>query len=707
MTTAADFLRAVTPPGTHMTVVAIDPKKEKGACVGMGFDADTIAAVQAFIDAHPDHNLYWTPNPLKQRVDKKPTKSDVAEMRWVHLDLDDPTDEALARLRSFQLPPTFIVFSGGGYQAFWRLREPIRVNGNLAELEAANRAVMSTLGGDKGTYNIDRIMRLPGTTNWPTKTKLAKGREPIEARLVEHHADRAYALDEFAAPTPLKKADRSADLLTQVSKAVRAGRSDDEIHAEFDSHAHAVDQADPQRAVQRCIDKARAGVDEVIAMLNEHHALVWVEGKLAVMWKQRMAGALPTLSSIADVGTYWSNHPASASIVKCWLRDPRRSEYRTMVFRPDVADTAPDYNLFGGWGVRPAAGSCALFLQHLREVVCADDADKYDYVLQWLADAVQRPAQKPGTAIGMGGRQGTGKGAVFRYLTPIFGRHCLQVAGSELLTGRFNDILAGQLMIFADEAVFGGDRRGLNKLKSYITEERISVERKHVPAFSIENYARFIFASNSDHFAPAEFDDRRFVPLQVAERRRDDAMYWNALAAEQAAGGPAALLHYLLHEVKLTRNLRRIPATEELAEQKLLGLDDAGQFWRKMLLKESHTHKVGSGNSAEWFRLGWGEPVPTENVMVHYDEHVRRSRVAYPMSIDGMGRAIKKYIPSARKSEARADERKALGLAERTYVYRLPKLEEARREFEAALRQAVEWPGDESGPVPKEPEDAL
>lgn len=52
--------------------------------------------------------------------------------------------------------------------------------------------------------------------------------------------------------------DRSKDLLARVGKDVRAGLADYEIHARHEGHPHAVDQADPERAIQRCIDLARS-----------------------------------------------------------------------------------------------------------------------------------------------------------------------------------------------------------------------------------------------------------------------------------------------------------------------------------------------------------------------------------------------------------------------------------------------------------------
>jgi hypothetical protein len=52
--------------------------------------------------------------------------------------------------------------------------------------------------------------------------------------------------------------DRSRDLLRRVAKDIRAGRADYEIVQLHRNHPHALDQADADRAVQRCIDRVRA-----------------------------------------------------------------------------------------------------------------------------------------------------------------------------------------------------------------------------------------------------------------------------------------------------------------------------------------------------------------------------------------------------------------------------------------------------------------
>ncbi len=140
----------------------------------------------------------------------KPKKADVEALEFLHNDLD-PTKgedleteraEILSRLLAFSPAPSAIIDSGGGYQAFWRLDEPFRLDGDptlIADAEAYSRQLAIMLGGDH-CHNVDRLMRLPGTVNLPNAKKREEGRVASVARVVRM-SDATYALAEFA-PAP-------------------------------------------------------------------------------------------------------------------------------------------------------------------------------------------------------------------------------------------------------------------------------------------------------------------------------------------------------------------------------------------------------------------------------------------------------------------------------------------------------------------------
>lgn len=168
--------------------------------------SDQIETLRPFIESrNAQRNLYFSINPLSTNQNKKAAKSDIAALAFLHADLDprDGCDHRLERdrikrqIEGFPIKPNLIIDSGGGFQVFWRLREPISVNGNIEQLESYNRRIAMLVGADH-CWNIDRLMRLPGTVNLPNARKRAKGRRPAFAKVIRFD-EGAYALDDFDA----------------------------------------------------------------------------------------------------------------------------------------------------------------------------------------------------------------------------------------------------------------------------------------------------------------------------------------------------------------------------------------------------------------------------------------------------------------------------------------------------------------------------
>jgi hypothetical protein len=436
--------------------------------------------------------------------------------------------------------------------------------------------------------------------------------------------------------------------------------------------------------------------NNIVEHMNSRHALIWQSGELRVLWRHEWDGGAPRTSSITSTHLYYRNQvTAFTNPVDAWMQSLERAEFDRLAFEPENTDPRV-FNLWRGWALTPVAGDCHLILKHIKETICAGDEALNKYVIGFLADIAQNPQDPKGTAVALRGPAGAGKGALWRYCEAVFRPYVLHVISPEHFLTRFNDHLAGKLLVYIDEAAWPGDRKGLGQLKGTITERRILVERKHQPAFEIENLARFLFATNNDWAVPADFDDRRFVMLDVGGALRDNDSYWTALDYEQKNGGAAAFLHYLLH-FPIEVNLRHAPATDALAKQKLLSLDDVGRFWRLMLTANIHYLSKGHGRDTYDLKIEFGQPSRTIDIYDLYLEHARRTR-QYAASFDALGRALHRYCPSLQKREGRRNDGVADPDGKRQRVYVLPTLENARAEFAAALRQPLEL---------DEPEDTL
>jgi hypothetical protein len=159
--------------------------------------------------------LYFYGNELGVELSNTHTKAyenEVTALHYVHADVDDDKSEpdfvkahtaALARIESYPLPPSLLIDSGNGFGAFWSIVPAVAVTDvNRHALRGVNKMVADALGADP-CWNLDRIMRLPFTTNFPSAAKIARGRTAVQARIVRD--DRAwccYAVEDFPHPDP-------------------------------------------------------------------------------------------------------------------------------------------------------------------------------------------------------------------------------------------------------------------------------------------------------------------------------------------------------------------------------------------------------------------------------------------------------------------------------------------------------------------------
>lgn len=130
---------------------------------------------------------YYSLSIVRDGLNKKATKADIVTARGAFVDIDPPKDGApfdrawaIEKLHGLPIPPSYIVDSGGGLQPVWLFdkRET-----DLALVEGVNRRLAEMTRGDH-CFNIDRLLRVPGSLNTPDAKKAAAGRVPMRAGFV-------------------------------------------------------------------------------------------------------------------------------------------------------------------------------------------------------------------------------------------------------------------------------------------------------------------------------------------------------------------------------------------------------------------------------------------------------------------------------------------------------------------------------------------
>ena len=296
--------------------------------------------------------------------------------------------------------------------------------------------------------------------------------------------------------------------------------------------------------------------------------------------------ALENKFSFDNSGKYPKQIPA----YKWWRSHPERREYNRVDFLPEIETPDGVFNMWKGFAVQPKGGleNIPLFHELLDEVICSGNERWAIYLWGWLANMVQCPEEKPGVAIVMrSDAQGVGKSRFVKYIGSLLGRHFRTVTHGRHIHGNFNTHLKDTLMLFGDEAVWGGDRSTESILKQLITEPSMIIEMKGKDVFEVRSFLRLMLATNSEWAAPVSLTDRRYFVLDVSTEKRNDFDFFRKLQHEQDNGGREALLQVLMDFDLSDFEVRNIPETPARLEQKFLSMEPIEKWWTAVLSDEN------------------------------------------------------------------------------------------------------------------------
>jgi Mesyanzhinovviridae DNA primase len=744
---AISFLSAFHPARYWvLTSITVDKKHIETATFDPRVDVEP--AREWVLKHNGKRNLYFTVNLPAAPLAKKAQKSDIAAAVFLHVDIDarvgEPPADEFERIRkllvAFTPKPTFVVFSGGGYQAFWRLRTPIV--DDPTRVEPYNRQLELLLGGDN-CWNVDRVMRLPGTTNLPDAKKVERGRTPTQAEVYSYAPEASYELGAFTPiraqeaatgarevvvpdavkrlgsvdelsqwrvpdrvkvvvvqghdPDNPKQGDnsRSAWLFDVCCQLVRAGVPDETIFSvvtdpDFGISTSVVDKGNHARKYAlRQIARAHDEVEDPnLRRMNEKFVVIGNMGGKCKVVEEVYDAALRrprlTKQSFADFKNRYANEYVEVGDKKrmqlgnWWLTHPKRRQYDYLVFSPS-GEVPNAYNLWQGFGCAPVPGDRhEPFLAHVLDNICAGNETHYAYLIGWMARAVQKPDAPGETAVVLRGKSGTGKSFYAKWFGSLWGRHFVHVSDAKHLVGSFNAHLRDCVLLFGDEAFFAGDKKHESVLKTLITEESMIIEHKGVDAEVGPNFIHLILASNSEWVVPMGAAERRFFVLDVGEGHQRDIGYFRNIADAMGHGGREALLHHLMTYDLGGYDVRRVPATRALLEQKMHSLGPMQEWWLERLQNG---------------RLE--QTVPCDELVSDYVRACVQYNVSRRGSTIKLGMFLRSVCPAGYPQRVRSPN----GI--RGYNYVFPPLDELREHWDSLYGDGTTWTAiEESVPEP-------
>jgi hypothetical protein len=196
-------------------LVAIQPEV---SAVDVRVRTTFLEGVEKFIGTWANRNIYF--GVATRRTEESGTLENCAALNAVFAEIDfKDSDEATARLKlaAFTVPPSVVIFSGGGLHCYWLLDSPLSLSDGADWPKRLLQALARATGGDLRAAEPARVLRLPGTRNLKY--------DPPRDVVIESFTDRHYSVEEITAHLTLETASaKSEKKVAALSKGERNDR---------------------------------------------------------------------------------------------------------------------------------------------------------------------------------------------------------------------------------------------------------------------------------------------------------------------------------------------------------------------------------------------------------------------------------------------------------------------------------------------------
>ena len=436
--------------------------------------------------------------------------------------------------------------------------------------------------------------------------------------------------------------------------------------------------------------------DKVIEYFNKKHAGVMIGGQFRILneIKDHLFNRPDiSISQVIDFHNKYSNklmpdpeHPEKIICSsKYWINHIKRRDYDSIIFEPTINDPKK-YNLWRGFAVEPKHGDWSKMKWHIDNIICNGSKYRARYVFAWFAHIMQKPDKKHRTTIVLKGGQGTGKNTFLDNVGYLLGKHFKMVTQSSHVTGKFNSHMKDCLLLFANEALWAGDRRDNGVLKSLITDETIQIEGKGVDIYSVRNHLNLVLSSNSDFIVPAEIDERRFYVIEVSEAMKQNTEYFKAIHHEMNNGGREAMLYDMLNTDISDVDLDKIERNDSLFKQQLQNMDSVTDYWYHRL-DDGYLLPLRTAIDSSVIRQAYPENWTGEDNIISsqtqyedYLDYCAGRGIKYTVNDKTFGLFFKKLnIKTTRKQER----------GSRQKIRLFPSLDQCRKDFADLLKMQV------------------
>lgn len=141
-----------------------------------------------------------------------------------------------------------------------------------------------------------------------------------------------------------------------------------------------------------------------------------------------------------------------------------------------------------------------------------NNEEEFYYFINWIGWQIQNPLKRLPTSIILQGEQGTGKTQFCELvLKKLFASNFMEIGQTEI-NNDHNDFILGKQLIVANEVIHNDNKFLVpDKLKRYVTDEYLSINKKYKDTIYCRNFSQWIFVSNNDMPLKIDKGDRRYT----------------------------------------------------------------------------------------------------------------------------------------------------------------------------------------------------
>ena len=282
--------------------------------------------------------------------------------------------------------------------------------------------------------------------------------------------------------------------------------------------------------------------------------------------------------------------------------------------------------------VEQAKDECSLYLDHIENILCGNYKGKHkellnEYILKWMASCVSKHLDdRVTTALVLQSGGGTGKGLFAQFFGQLFGSFFYHLTSANRLGNTFNMLMKDRLLVFVDEAVWGGEKSQSGLVKAMQTENTMTIELKHMNAFVANNHRRFIYSSNSEWIVAKEIDGRRFQVIDVKNKKMGREKYME-IKHQWDNGGKEAFYYYLtspeMQDAIKDYDFEKGMIETKGSMQQIMETQPELGWWYEILVEGGHMEK--GMDTGSWSARGWNEN--ETNVFTHRTDAIYQSYV--------------------------------------------------------------------------------